>query len=545
MSKKKHARLAWAPIFILCVLAFLPQWPVTASEATPLEPPPLVWSYQLQATVRSVDFGSILTGGKVGVLAGATDGYIYVFSGYNGQPVSAVNVGDLGADIRFVKVDKFRPGVLDVLVATTKNIAIIDSSWKVVSSGDVSESGVAHFLAYGDARGSGLNSILFYVTATTYPSLSCVVLCSYPFKLYSLPREADLVLAQGKSGQALAMSMFSGLFADVDVDGKDEIFYVGSDGYLYMWSEHSLVWRYKLSGEVGRYFMASSDVDGDNRPDIIVGDPVGNVYALKGTSGVLLWSTTLPQGVVSIATVDVNQDKVSDAILGCADGYVYAVNGANGGKLWNFKVDGYPLVLKTYDLNLDGKQDILVGSGEGQIYAISNEGEKLWVYKAGTVVYDLKVGDVRGDGRQYILFGTKDGKVGLLGPLPSPQGGAKPEQPQPGGPQTEKNFTELEEAYTKLQSDYNSLRDEFDRLKNDYAKLQGDYNALKSDYDTLKTNYYNLMAEYQAKTRSESSGEFTSFLTTYLIITTAIIAILTITTIYFARRAKSSRPSQQ
>lgn len=181
-------------------------------------------------------------------------------------------------------------------------------------------------------------------------------------------------------------------YADLDMDGKNEIVIGSYDGTAYCLNaeDGSLAWEFSL----GNAFFVSAptsigDVDADGLLDVIIVD-AWTVVCLNHL-GQMKWSYTIPdfgQSFRGVALSDVSGDDTLDVVFGTSKGEVISLHGPDGTEQWSvdlaahmgdtFDIDHGPVIA---DFDLDGSLDVFMVGGHtkfpniegnyGRAYAIS------------------------------------------------------------------------------------------------------------------------------------------------------------------------------
>ncbi|MBT4817451.1 MAG: VCBS repeat-containing protein, partial [Lentisphaerae bacterium] len=244
--------------------------------------------------------------------------------------------------------------------------------------------------------------------------------------------------------------------ADVDGDGRDDLFTAGTDRALHAIApDGSSLWRYDTNAVVNQmsiipseqptqivaacedhtlYAVTSTgsrtfavkppprtyarpgyrgvrpfqgrltvvtngDLDGNGIPEIIVGAANWRTYAydLKGT---LLWDDVCWAHTPTCGTTfDLDGDGTREVIMG--NSYTRAVVYSSTGKIIG-KAGGSshagPTAVVCADLDGNGKGEIVVGDRAGKIWFQEWHGRRLPTHNTGSEITDIAIGDLDGDG---------------------------------------------------------------------------------------------------------------------------------------------------
>jgi len=125
-----------------------------------------------------------------------------------------------------------------------------------------------------------------------------------------------------------------GCCADVDDDGKDEVAYIFSDGFVRVYDgmTGALRWEENL-GALGS--LVAADVNGDGADELLFSSEKGILYCMGNKAGAsgshIYWAKELP-GVPAQATIaDVNGDGVGEILVPTSDGYLNCLAAGAGG----------------------------------------------------------------------------------------------------------------------------------------------------------------------------------------------------------------------
>ena len=215
--------------------------------------------------------------------------------------------------------------------------------------------------------------------------------------------------------------------ADIDADGRDELFAAFSDA----------IWTYDVERQLPKWSIPLfdpdtilvTDVNGDGVRDLIVGDGQwGAVHAYNTATLQPQWTIANPEhGVAAIAVADVNGGGAKEILFGgghssSGSDHLYVVNWSSQAIVWQSEhLDGPFLGPEVGDLDGDGKAEIVVatvtsesGYDSGRIIVFDGQTLKVrgifrgvaGVDFSATGIHDLKLRDLNKDGRMEIFVAT-------------------------------------------------------------------------------------------------------------------------------------------
>ncbi len=196
--------------------------------------------------------------------------------------------------------------------------------------------------------------------------------------------------------------------ADVDGDGRLEIVFGGTDGYVYCLDDHgNLLWRTRLStAQSIPYAPLVADMDRSGKDSIIAvtNDPA--IVRLDG-HGNVLWRYNSTSVIFTGGTlVDVNGDGVLDVLLGGNMRQVIALDGRNGNLIQQYPVGGAGYTPAIVSLNGSGTPVIAFDGYDKNVHVYTLGGTELWVNApTGVSVLENPVasGDLQGDGMTQLV----------------------------------------------------------------------------------------------------------------------------------------------
>ncbi len=255
-------------------------------------------------------------------------------------------------------------------------------------------SAVVFFDATIGARQTQTYDIVYSTNGTTIPTYRTQTWSAGPLWTYG-------PTGGGASGATIS---------DVDNDGRLEVIFGGTDGYVYCLDDHgNLKWRTLVSpGQSIPFTPQVADADGTGRPSIFVSTNAPSVVRLNGT-GSIVWTYNSPATLFSTPTlVDVNGDGVLDALVGSNNKNLAVINGKTGALLTSFTVPVAAYTATIADIDGSGKPEILVDGDDKAVHAFALNGTQLWASAPAGVSFlegSVGFGDVGGSGIPEIVTG--------------------------------------------------------------------------------------------------------------------------------------------
>lgn len=219
--------------------------------------------------------------------------------------------------------------------------------------------------------------------------------------------------------------------ADVDLDGKGEVFVLGttedtatgSDALVYAFDHNGAkLWEYRDRDDYGFWAVKASwiifaNIDADPELEEIVTNGEYAylnrfTYALD-TDGTLLWRFTGNEAN-QMLYADVTGDSIPEVIVLTNVGQtVYVLDKFTGNMVWSYSTVNYNRGVLG-DITDDGVNDVIVNSGssgQNKLYALKNDGSLLWSkdYLGGTsnAPSIAVVEDIDNDGIGDVLLGAE------------------------------------------------------------------------------------------------------------------------------------------
>ena len=212
--------------------------------------------------------------------------------------------------------------------------------------------------------------------------------------------------------------------ADVDNDGKGEIFIGAYDSKMYAFNDDGTTlggqWPITVGGQIFSS-PAIADIDSDSEYEVVVGCKDHKVYAWEiDGSSVTGWPKTTG-GIVwsSPAIADIDGDGGLDVVIGSEDCNIYAWHG-NGISVADWPVTTGGAVKSSAaigDIDGDEQVEVVIGSFDKNIYAFNGDGSIVsgWpIITTGTTFCTAAIADVDNDGKVELAFGSNDFKIYLV-----------------------------------------------------------------------------------------------------------------------------------
>ncbi len=203
--------------------------------------------------------------------------------------------------------------------------------------------------------------------------------------------------------------------ADVDMDGKLEVFVGTSVGFVYSFTADGVLRpAYPLQlGEV-QASPGLADLDGDGAVELIVADTRGNVACFDALTAAERWERHLASMAAQGPTfADVDADGVLDVILGTSDGRVHALHGATGADVgaFPFRTGGRVMApIMPLPSTPQRRLTLVAPSFDGLVYFIDASTGCADFFDVGEIIYGSALADdVDRDGRTEIVLATMNG----------------------------------------------------------------------------------------------------------------------------------------
>ncbi len=315
------------------------------------------------------------------------------------QPVTVRETAGVNRTLEPVEVVvPFQP---NSIADPARDLRVYDSVGEVASQvyryayngGQISSAHVFFDATIG-AYGSRTYDIVYSTNGTSVPAYRTGTWTASPLWTYG-------PTGGGASGATIA---------DVDNDGRLDIVFGGTDGYVYCLDEGgNLRWRTLVSsGQSVPFTPQVADVDRGGELSVVVSTNAPSVVRLNST-GAIVW--TYNSGSVLFTTptlVDVNADGVLDALVGSNARNLAAIDGRTGTSLPSYTVPVAAYTPTIADIDGSGAPRILVDGDDKNIHAFALDGTQLWAANApggsfleGSVAF----GDVNGDGFPEVVTG--------------------------------------------------------------------------------------------------------------------------------------------
>ncbi len=205
--------------------------------------------------------------------------------------------------------------------------------------------------------------------------------------------------------------------ADVNGDGRAEIFAVDRMGPFQLSSEGTLVWRTQTGDEFSSTAVVG-DADGDTKPELYTVSIDDNaLWCFDAMDGHVLWKAYLLSGVENtsgscLCLGGLDTDGNDEAVLADKSGHLYCFD-CKGNQLWTFQSkQPCELAPSLGDVDGDGQVEILVAAGDHNLYCLSPEGELEWKVAADLrLLNPATICDIDLDGKTDILVCGSDRKL--------------------------------------------------------------------------------------------------------------------------------------
>lgn len=229
------------------------------------------------------------------------------------------------------------------------------------------------------------------------------------------------VCVQAGDGRALRIVCPVGA-ADIDGDGRAEVFAVDSHGLVCIAADGTIRWE----AGTGDEFLSSPVVghlrEGEGLRLICASRNENALHIFNALDGAIEYSCPLLGSIdvysgASIALGDIAPDEWfgKEIVLGDATGNVYCFD-AKGTLLWLFRTEKRTHVACTLgDIDGDGDIETLAACGDRSLYCLDSAGKLKWRFETGLrLIHPPTLADIDQDGRTDILFGGSDGILRCL-----------------------------------------------------------------------------------------------------------------------------------
>lgn len=374
----------------------------------------LIWSYDTDHVVRQILVQDINNDGKLEVIVGSEDCYIYVLQCETGallwkyrtngwvRTVFAADINDDGEiEILAGSGDKY-------LYALDKYGQLL---WKYCTQSKI------HTILAIDLDNDGTVEILFGSNAKDI----CAITADHQIKWqFHLVNRIHSIIA-----------------TDLNHDGRIEVVAGCEDGRLYFLNDHGqFLWQHLLDASILSIYI--TDLNHDSNLELIVGfeDNIISVLRIEllqpelhhkiaaGYYASESPSLTLLDGSVVEASQkkhDMEQKNLEEIFQGRSEiGNMpeellkaITLSQQKVELLWQ-REKGYIRTICIHDVDKDGLQEIILGTDEGLVCVLNELGQTLWSYSFTDRVWVVKAGDVDFDGDVEIAVGVADSHVYLL-----------------------------------------------------------------------------------------------------------------------------------
>jgi outer membrane protein assembly factor BamB len=207
----------------------------------------------------------------------------------------------------------------------------------------------------------------------------------------------------------------SAAIADIDSDGKPEVFFGSYDWYLYALNgeDGSEIWKFRTQLGIIGSSPALGDIDNDGKLEVVFGNWDRHLYALDAENGNQIWNFTTGDGInASPSLGDIDGDGKLEVVVCSRDSKIYAINGEDGSLLWNYTTGGMAYSSAALgDVDNDGKLEVVSASWDNTTYALNGEdGTVLWTYVSEFLFgSSVSLGDLNNDGKLEAVVGFASG----------------------------------------------------------------------------------------------------------------------------------------
>ena len=344
-----------------------------------------LWTYSLNAGVRSMTIGDINNDGVMDVIAGAgkPDGRVHAIDGTDGSSLWIFTPGSTGDTNGDVAIGNFNgDAYYDVAVACWDDyVYAINGQTGIQLWSKLIGSLFVNAVSTGDVNGDGVDDVAY---AHSY-----------------LPGYSNYQgVLDGTDGSTIWMQTVlykveNVIMADIDDDGSLEAIFGITTGpapgvleiHVRNAADGSLEWSYTIGSASSNpdAFMFAEDIDDDGDLDLIIGNEYVNfyIYAFDGDSSTPMWTSELLNGYArDIAFGDVTGDGNLNIIAATYD-RVQVFEAINGTKTWYYSVAGTMASVGSADFDGDGIVDVVAGGGADFSGSPPNPGKSVWALKTG------------------------------------------------------------------------------------------------------------------------------------------------------------------
>jgi len=218
-------------------------------------------------------------------------------------------------------------------------------------------------------------------SAALSPDESTIYIGSWDNKLYALATVDGTALWTYETDSLV--------FSSPAVSSSGEIYFGGSDGFLYALSPAGdLLWDVFIEGEVD-----SSVVIGPSG-NLYLASSSGTVFSIDRSTGAEIWTFEVPTengalGRETQITSSCMLDGKGALYFGSNNFFVYALDSDNGSLLWKYETGG--AIDASPTLSIDG--NVLISSQDGFLYSLDTNGNFVWRTSIGANYYTSAVVD--------------------------------------------------------------------------------------------------------------------------------------------------------
>lgn len=200
--------------------------------------------------------------------------------------------------------------------------------------------------------------------------------------------------------------------ADVDGDGRMEIFVVRADNVAYITNQKGReLWSMKISDNVKSISVA--DIDKDNRDEIFLHSKDGNLYIIeKGITSIKGKQIFKKMIVDAFSIGDINNDNELELVILTREGKLFIMT-SNLKKISEIDLGVHLLNPRIVisDINGDGIKEITISGERGILVFVESTGKYILREEEISSVIFLKSFDIDNDGIDEIILGGYNGEL--------------------------------------------------------------------------------------------------------------------------------------